>query len=143
MLIKAKTQWNWFCQMNNRMKCFLIFLYDKHIHNNSIDILTSYDYQHNDNGHELRLDLEQFGFYRRGLPFPVTDEEIEWFNKKPELIEHIARIVLDEFSQKRLCCRKFKVRIQVYRIFRRLYLINLKILFEVSCTFDRIGIEKT
>ncbi|CAF4972097.1 unnamed protein product, partial [Rotaria sp. Silwood1] len=115
MLIKAKTQWNWFCQINNRMKCFLLFLYDKKINNqtylinkNLIDLLSIY----NNNANEIHHDLEQFGFYRRGLPFPITDEEFQWFNQKPELIENIARITLDEFSQKRLCFRKFKVEIK-------------------------------
>jgi hypothetical protein len=113
MLIKAKNQWDWFCQINNRMKSFLIFLYDKQnsngkyfINKTSADILSIY----NDNRNEIHYDLEQFGFYRRGLPFPITDEEFLWFNQKPELIEIIARIALDDFSQKRLCCRKFKVR---------------------------------
>lgn len=92
MLIKAKNQWNWFCQINNRMKTFLIFLYNKQ-----------------NNNDDIHHDLEQFGFYRRGLPFPITDEEFQWFNEKPELIENIARITLEEFSQKRLCFRKFKV----------------------------------
>jgi hypothetical protein len=105
MLIKAKNQWNWFCQINNRMKNFLIFLYDKQ--NFTTDILSTY----NDNRNEIHHDLEQFGFYRRGLPYPITDEEFLWFTQKPELIENIARISLEEFSQKRLCCRKFKVRI--------------------------------
>jgi len=109
MLIKAKNQWNWFCQINNRMKSFLIFLYDKqnNYKNNLTDILSLYNNYEND----IRHDLEQFGFYRRGLPFPITDEEFQWFNQKPELIENIARIVLEEFSQERLCCRKFKVRL--------------------------------
>jgi hypothetical protein len=109
MLIKAKNQWNWFCQINNRMKSFLIFLYDKQNNpkKNLTDILSLYNNYEND----IRHDLEQFGFYRRGLPFPITDEEFQWFNQKPELIENIARIVLEEFSQKRLCCRKFKVRL--------------------------------
>jgi hypothetical protein len=107
MLIKAKTQWNWFCQIDSRMKSFLIFLYDKQNHmKNFTDILSIY---HND---EIHHDLEQFGFYRRGLPFPITDEEFQWFNQKPELIENIARIALNEFAQKRLCFRKFKVEIK-------------------------------
>lgn len=111
MLIKAKNQWNWFCQTNNRMKSFLLFLYNKQmnsesylINKNSTDVLSLCE-----NGNEIRQDLEQFGFYRRGLPFPITDDEFQWFNQKPDLIENIARIVLEEFSQKRLCFRKFKV----------------------------------
>lgn len=119
MLLKAKTQWDWFCQTNNQMKCFLLFLYHKRMNNNdqyfinknSTDTLSVYDNNRNDD--ELRQDLEQFGFYRRGLPFPITDEEFQWFNQKPELIENIARIALDEFSSKRLCFRKFKVRLKV------------------------------
>jgi hypothetical protein len=107
MLIKAKTQWNWFCQINSRMKSFLIFLYDKQNHMKTFtDILSIY------NEHEIHHDLEQFGFYRRGLPFPITDDEFQWFNQKPDLIEDIARIALEEFSQKRLCFRKFKVRLR-------------------------------
>ncbi|CAF0860145.1 unnamed protein product [Rotaria sordida] len=123
MLIKAKTQWNWFCQINHRMKCFLLFLYNKQINNdkyfinkNSIDLLSIYDNNGNNNDNEIRHDLEQFGFYRRGLPFPITDEEFQWFNQKPELIENIARIALDEFSQKRLCFRKFKAEIKPWFI---------------------------
>ncbi|CAF4403248.1 unnamed protein product, partial [Adineta steineri] len=90
------------------MKSFLLFLYDRQSNNNkanSIDILSIYE-------NDIRQDIEQFGFYRRGLPFPLTDEEYQWFNDKPDLIENIARIVLDEFSQKRLCFRKFKAEIR-------------------------------
>ncbi|CAF1368925.1 unnamed protein product [Adineta steineri] len=108
MLLKAQKQWNWFCQINNRMKSFLLFLYDRQSNNNktnSIDILSIYE-------NDIRQDIEQFGFYRRGLPFPLTDEEYQWFNDKPDLIENIARIVLDEFNQKRLCFRKFKAEIR-------------------------------
>jgi hypothetical protein len=114
MLIKAKNQWNWFCQINNQMKSFLIFLYDK---------------QNTDNDNEIHHDLEQFGFYRRGLPFPITDEEFQWFNQKPELIENIARIALEDFSQKRLCFRKFKVRLQVFLFlpFRKLIYFRRKL----------------
>ena len=95
MLTKAKTQWTWFCQIDARLKQFLQLLYDKRV-------------QHHEN--DISNDLEQFGFYRRGLPFPLTDDEFDWFNQKPELIENIADILLTEFSQQRLCCRKFKVR---------------------------------
>jgi hypothetical protein len=113
MLIKAKQQWDWFCQIHHQMKSFLVLLYDKQNNNNNkdfTDILSIY----NDHENEIRHDLEQFGFYRRGLPFPITDEEFQWFNQKPELIENIARITLEEFSQKRLCFRKFKVRLPPY-----------------------------
>jgi len=103
MLLKAQKQWNWFCQINHQMKSFLLFLYNNH-NKNSTDILSIYTT-------DIHQDTEQFGFYRRGLPFPLTDEEFQWFNQKPELIENIARIALEEFSQKRLCFRKFKVRI--------------------------------
>lgn len=105
MLSKARSQWNWFCQINPRMKTFLIFLYDKQTTTKKILADgSSIDQQ------DIRQDVEQFGFYRRGLPLPITDEEFQWFNEKPEFIENIARIALDEFSQKRLCCRKFKVK---------------------------------
>jgi len=106
MLIKAQNQWNWFCQINDQMKSFLILLYDKQNNKkNFTDILSIYE-------NEIHQDLEQFGFNRRGLPFPITDEEFQWFNQKPDLIENIARIALKEFSQKRLCFRKFKVEIK-------------------------------
>ena len=115
MLIKAKNQWDWFCHIDNRMRCFLSFLYDKQtnhpsyfMNKNLIDLLSM-----RNNSDEIHRDLEQFGFYRRGLPFPITDEEFQWFNEKPELIKNIARITLDEFSQKRLCFRKFKVKIKI------------------------------
>lgn len=100
MLCKAKSQWDWFCQINVRMKTFLNFLYDKQTTTKKI----SMDQQ------DIRQDVEQFGFYRRGLPLPITDEEFQWFNERPELIENIARIALEEFAQKRLCSRKFKVK---------------------------------
>ncbi|CAF0979409.1 unnamed protein product [Rotaria magnacalcarata] len=115
MLIKAKTQWDWFCQTNSRMKSFLLFLYNRQMNNNdtyfinknSTDILSLCN-----NANEIQHDLEQFGFYRRGLPFPITDEEFQWFNQKPELIENIAQIALEEFTQQRLCFRKFKAEIK-------------------------------
>lgn len=106
MLIKAKNQWDWFCQIHSPLKTFLLFLYDKQPTTKiSSDVLTI-DQQ------DIRQDLEQFGFYRRGLPLPITDEEFQWFNDKPEFIETIARIALNEFSEKRLCFRKFKMEIK-------------------------------
>lgn len=98
MLIKAKNQWNWFCQLNEQMKAFFIFLYDKQ--------------NTNDNDQSIQQDLEQFKFYRRGLPFPLTDEEFQWFNHNSQLIANIARIALEEFSEQHLCFRKFKVQIK-------------------------------
>ncbi|UJR09742.1 hypothetical protein I4U23_013971 [Adineta vaga] len=108
MLIKAQKQWNWFCQINTRMKSFLLFLYDNQNNMHGKTAMDIYSIYEND----IRQDIEQFGFYRRGLPFPITDEEFQWFNTKPDLIENIARMVLDEFSQKRLCFRKFKAEIK-------------------------------
>lgn len=96
MLVKARTQWQWFCELNQQMKSFLLFLYDN-------------QNQQQQQQRDIQQDLEQFGFYRRGLPFPLTDEEFQWFNQNPQLIENIARIILDEFAEKRLCFRKFKV----------------------------------
>lgn len=97
MLIKAKNQWTWYRQINDRMKNFLRFLYGKRT-----------DDEMNDS--EIQQDLQDFGFYRRGLPFSITDDEFEWFKKKPEIIERIGQIVLDEFQEKKLCARKFKVK---------------------------------
>lgn len=107
MLVKAQKQWTWFCQIDQRMKSFFIFLYDnqqqtRSSSSTSMEILPScHEY--------IQEDLHRFGFFRRGLPFPLTDEEFRWFNERPTLIESIARIALSEFSQKRLCFRKFKV----------------------------------
>ncbi|CAF1644513.1 unnamed protein product [Adineta ricciae] len=109
MLIKAQKQWNWFCQMNSQMKSFLLFLYDNQ---NNLHGKTVIDNIYSIYESDIRQDIEQFGFYRRGLPFPLTDEEFQWFNDKPNLIENIAQIVLEEFSQQRLCFRKFKAEIK-------------------------------
>lgn len=99
MLIKAKNQWTWYRQINDRMKIFLRFLYGKRTDDEM-------------NNSEIQQDLQDFGFYRRGLPISITDDEFEWFKKKPELIERIGQIVLDEFQQKKLCARKFKTEIK-------------------------------
>lgn len=104
MLIKAKTQWDWFCQISPELKRFLMFLYEKS-NDDAVPMSNDQDFES-----EITQDLEQFGFYRRGIPLTMTDDEFQWFQSKPDLIRQIAAIALNEFREKHLCCRKFKVK---------------------------------
>lgn len=117
MLIKAKNQWTWYRQINDRMKIFLRYLYGKRIGDDDDDD------DNETNNAEIQQDLQDFGFYRRGLPISITDDEFEWFKKKPEIIERIGKIVLDEFQGKKLCARKFKVK--SFRFLRLFHIYSL------------------
>ncbi|CAF1140610.1 unnamed protein product, partial [Didymodactylos carnosus] len=128
MLMKAKEKWSWYNKSNRIIKQFIKFFYDKNylqsknikqnkrnfymgrpptlissestVENDDLDNWLAYN--------DVVEDIVNFGFYRKGLPFNITDDEIRWFKKNPTLTVKIANIAINEFRDKKYCHRKLK-----------------------------------
>ncbi|CAF0897153.1 unnamed protein product, partial [Didymodactylos carnosus] len=128
MLMKSKEKWLWYQELSITIKQFIRLFYDKTysqskkikqnkrnfftggpptlislkpaIENDGLDDWSTYD--------DIDEDIVNFGFYRKGLPFTITDDEIRWFRNNPTLTANIAKIAVSEFLSKKCCQRKLK-----------------------------------